>query len=100
LFKYTESKNCKNQIKGIYELDTVVSMDLVEKMKSFGELKILDFSQFSPKAKVFFKITHQDIYSIEGTLNEKLIFFSCKKDYMHIKNKWEAFLSEFYNKSA
>jgi hypothetical protein len=95
MFIYTESKNCKNQIKGMYEVDFVITEPFLENLKQFGEVKILDFSKFSTNAKVFFKVTYEDIYSIEGTLSEKLIFFSCKKEHLHFKEKWEKFLENY-----
>ncbi len=94
MYRYTESKNCKNQIKAIYEVNFELTKSFMEALKQFGELKVLDFSQFSPNAKVFFKVTYQDMYCIEGTLNEKLLFFSCKKTHLHFKDKWEKFLIE------
>lgn len=93
-FTYTESKNCKNQIKVIYEIELAITESFIQSLKAFGELKILDFSTFSPSAKVFFKVTYQDIYTIEGTLSEKLLFFSCKKEYLHFKQTWENFLQK------
>ncbi|MCS7028692.1 MAG: hypothetical protein NZ519_08000 [Bacteroidia bacterium] len=95
MFKYTESKNCKNQIKGIYELDFATDRVFITYLKEFGEVKVLDFTQFSPKSKVFFKVTYKDIYTIEGTLNENLVFFSCKKTHLQFKEKWEKFLSVY-----
>lgn len=95
MYRYTESKNCKNQIKGIYEVDFTLTKHFMQALKQFGELKVLDFSQFSPSAKVFFKVSYEDVYCIEGTLNENLLFFSCKKTHLHFKEQWEHFLTTF-----
>lgn len=94
MYKYTESKNCKNQIKGIYEVDFVLTKSFMETLKPFGELKVLDFSQFSPSAKIFFKVSYEDVYCIEGTLNDNLLFFSCKKTHLYFKELWESFLAK------
>lgn len=95
MFIYKESKNCKNQIKGIYEVNFLLTKSFMEELKRFGELKILDFSQFSPSAKVFFKVTHKDIYCIEGAIEKNLLFFSCKKEHLSFKEEWEEFLQKF-----
>lgn len=95
MFRYTESKNCKNQVKGIYEVDFIVDTAFVTELKYFGEVKILDFTSFTSAAKVFFKVTYRDIYVIEGTLNQSLLFFSCKKTHLHFKDKWESFLNVY-----
>lgn len=94
-FNIRQSKNCKNWIKLEYELPKPVDETLFESIKHLGTLSVLDFSKFSKSGKKFFKLTQENILTIEGAIHHNLIFFTCSKINEEYQGKFEKALIQW-----
>lgn len=77
-FVVAESKNCCNWLKLMYEVQKPIDADLLSKLRTFGKIKYMDFSQFSAKGSLYFSIQNfKEQIKIEGCIGKYSLYFTC-----------------------
>lgn len=86
----SENKTCRNWVKYTFELPFNVDERLIDFLKSYGDVQILDFSKFSKSSKIFFKMNFKHHLFVEGCYGTNFVFIS------HSKNEKQSF-ENFFN---
>lgn len=95
-FVVAESKNCCNWLKLMYEVQKPVDADLIHKLKIFGKVKYMDFSQFSAKGSLYFSIQNfEDQIKIEGCVGKQSLYFTCPRRLEAQQKTFEDILTEW-----
>ncbi len=78
-FVISEYITCKKFIKLYYDMLYPIDMSLIKKLSVLGDLKVIEFSKFSPLSKDCFVIKGENELAIQGVLGAKLMYYVVPK---------------------
>lgn len=97
-YTVSDQQNCRKFFKRIYDFEPLLSIEFVNELREFGEVKINKFSEIVPGALDLFKIIKGDL-EISGAINGQSIYIIIPKETPEIleslESKLHNYLKEF-----